>query len=55
MSTMNINVRDYATDALLRDGGSIHIRAIRPADKQRLLMWFHQLSVSGWNPYFSDE
>src|SRR5215831_5486337 len=34
----------YATDALLRDGGSIHIRAIRPDDKQRLLALFEHLS-----------
>src|SRR5262245_9224128 len=34
----------YATDALLRDGGSIHIRAIRPDDKQRLLEAFERLS-----------
>lgn len=34
----------YATDALLRDGGSIHIRAIRPDDKQRLLALFESLS-----------
>jgi acetyl coenzyme A synthetase (ADP forming)-like protein len=36
--------RHYATDALLRDGGSIHIRAIRPDDKQRLLALFERLS-----------
>ena len=34
----------YATDALLRDGGSIHIRVIRPDDKQRLLALFEILS-----------
>src|SRR5216683_2901758 len=34
----------YATDALLRDGGSIHIRALRPDDKQRLLELFERLS-----------
>lgn len=34
----------YATDELLRDGGSIHIRAIRPDDKQRLLTLFERLS-----------
>jgi acetyl coenzyme A synthetase (ADP forming)-like protein len=34
----------YATDALLRDGGSIHIRAIRPDDKQRLQALFEGLS-----------
>src|SRR5499426_438582 len=36
--------RHYATDALLRDGGSIHIRAIRPDDKPRLLVLFERLS-----------
>src|SRR5262247_740411 len=36
--------RHYATDALLRDGGSIHIRAIRPDDKPRLLDLFERLS-----------
>ena len=36
--------RHYATDALLRDGGSIYIRAIRPDDKQRLLALFERLS-----------
>jgi len=34
----------YATNELLRDGGSIHIRAIRPDDKQRLLELFERLS-----------
>jgi acetyl coenzyme A synthetase (ADP forming)-like protein len=34
----------YATDALLRDGGSVHIRAIRPDDQQRLLALFERLS-----------
>lgn len=34
----------YAVDELLRDGGSIHIRAIRPDDKQRLMEHFSRLS-----------
>ena len=34
----------YATDAFLRDGGSIHIRALQPDDKQRLLELFERLS-----------
>jgi acetate---CoA ligase (ADP-forming) len=42
---MSIATRHYATDELLRDGGSIHLRAIRPDDKQRLLDLFHQLSA----------
>jgi acetyl coenzyme A synthetase (ADP forming)-like protein len=37
--------RDYAFDAVLRDGGSIHIRAIRPDDRERLLDHFHRLSA----------
>ena len=36
--------RDYAVDALLRDGGSIHVRAIRPDDKERLVEHFRSLS-----------
>jgi len=33
----------YAADALLRDGSSIHIRAIRADDKERLQAHFHGL------------
>ena len=33
----------YAADALLRDGRSVQIRAIRPDDKERLLAHFHGL------------
>jgi acetyl coenzyme A synthetase (ADP forming)-like protein len=33
----------YAADALLRDGRSVHIRAIRPDDKEYLLAHFHGL------------
>jgi len=33
----------YAADALLRDGGSIHIRALRADDKERLQAHFHAL------------
>src|SRR4030095_5554101 len=36
--------RHYAMDPLFRDGASIHIRAIRPDDKQRLLALFERLS-----------
>jgi acyl-CoA synthetase (NDP forming)/RimJ/RimL family protein N-acetyltransferase len=35
---------DYAADEVLRDGGSIHIRAIRPDDRERLREHFHGLS-----------
>lgn len=37
--------RHYATDALLRDGGSIHLRAIRPDDKAHLVDLFNQMSA----------
>jgi acetyl coenzyme A synthetase (ADP forming)-like protein len=37
--------REYATDETLKDGGSIHIRAIRPDDRERLLDHFRQLSA----------
>ena len=35
----------YAVDELLRDGGSIHLRAIRPDDRERLVEHFHRLSA----------
>src|SRR5215467_11692016 len=37
--------RQYAAEAVLRDGGSIHIRAIRPDDRERLLDHFRSLSA----------
>ena len=37
-------IHDYAVEAVLRDGGSIHIRAIRPDDRGRLADHFHRLS-----------
>lgn len=36
--------RHYTTEELLRDGGSIGIRASRPDDTQRLLALFERLS-----------
>src|SRR5689334_6822904 len=36
---------NYAADALLKDGGSIHIRAIRPDDRARLVDHFQRLSA----------
>jgi acetyl coenzyme A synthetase (ADP forming)-like protein len=39
------DLRDYAVEEILRDGGSIHIRAIRPGDRQRLLDHFARLSA----------
>jgi hypothetical protein len=41
---MRTEARHYATDALLRDGRSIQLRAIRPDDKTRLLAFFSRLS-----------
>lgn len=35
----------FAVDRVLRDGGSIHVRAIRPDDKPRLLDHFARLSA----------
>ena len=37
--------RNYAADEILRDGGSIHIRAIRADDKARLVEHFNRLSA----------
>ena len=37
LSCMHLDARHYATDALLRDGSSVHIRAIRPDDKHASL------------------
>ena len=34
--------RNYAADALLRDGRSVRVRAIRPDDKNRLLGLFRR-------------
>jgi acetyl coenzyme A synthetase (ADP forming)-like protein len=42
---MTIDARNFAADRLLRDGGSIHVRAIRPDDKQRLVDHFNHLSA----------
>ncbi len=36
--------RDYAADALLRDGTSVHIRAIRPDDRGEIARGFAELS-----------
>jgi acetyl coenzyme A synthetase (ADP forming)-like protein len=35
----------YATDEVLRDGSSTHLRAIRPDDRDRLVDHFHRLSA----------
>ncbi len=41
---MVADLRDYSVEEILRDGGSIHVRAIRPDDRQRLVDGFHRLS-----------
>lgn len=40
-----IDARSYAVDEVLRDGSAIHIRAIRPDDRARLLDHFNGLSA----------
>jgi acetyl coenzyme A synthetase (ADP forming)-like protein len=40
---METRARGYSADALLRDGSSVRLRAIRPDDKERLLAHFHGL------------
>ena len=40
----------YAADAVIRDGRCVHLRAIRPDDRQALLDGFHQLT--GQSVYF---
>jgi acetyl coenzyme A synthetase (ADP forming)-like protein len=42
---MIVEPQRYFSEELLRDGGSIHIRAIRPDDKQRLYAHFRHLSA----------
>ena len=37
--------RLYSVEELIRDGASIHIRAIRPDDRERLVEHFHGLSA----------
>ena len=39
------DLREYAADEILRDGRSIHIRAIRPDDRELLADHFHRLSL----------
>ena len=40
MAVPLLDPRRYAVDELLRDGGSIHVRAIRPDDRERLVEHF---------------
>ncbi len=44
-SNLTSDPRRYSAEGILRDGGSIHIRAMRPGDKQRLLDHFGRLSA----------
>src|SRR5262245_9274568 len=39
------DLHNFSVNSVLRDGGSIHLRAIRPDDKQRLLDHFRRLSA----------
>ncbi|MGH7790070.1 MAG: GNAT family N-acetyltransferase, partial [Candidatus Binatia bacterium] len=47
---MTVDPSRFAVERVLRDGGSIHVRAIRPDDKPRLVEHFSQLS--GRSVYF---
>jgi hypothetical protein len=40
-----VDPRRDSSEELLRDGGSIHIRALRPDDKRRLSAHFQHLSA----------
>src|SRR5262245_22371092 len=42
---MTTDLRDYSVEEILRDGASIHIRAIRPDDRERLANHFQRLSA----------
>jgi len=44
VSGLGIDARTYAATEILKDGGSIHIRAIRPDDKERLVDHFQRMS-----------
>jgi acetate---CoA ligase (ADP-forming) len=44
MTVHTSSLKSYKADAVLRDGTSTHIRALRPEDKQRLLELFGRLS-----------
>jgi acetyl coenzyme A synthetase (ADP forming)-like protein len=43
-SDLSAAARSYAAEAILRDGASVRIRAIRPDDKERLIAHFGSLS-----------
>ena len=38
------DIAHYSAEEVLRDGGSIHVRALRPDDRERLLQHFRSLS-----------
>ena len=42
---MIADLRDYGVEEILRDGRSMHVRAIRPDDRERLVDHFHRLSA----------
>ena len=44
MNQPELNPREYSIDEVLRDGGPIHLRAIRPSDKDLLFEHFSGLS-----------
>ncbi len=44
MNHPELNPREYAADEVLRDGSPIHLRAIRPGDKDLLFQHFSGLS-----------
>src|SRR5690349_21611074 len=41
---MALDAASYSSEVILRDGGSIYVRAIRPDDRERLLRHFKALS-----------
>ncbi len=42
-ASMSSPWKDYAADAILRDGTSVHVRAIRPDDRAELVRGFAEL------------
>ena len=44
MSSADIDLDRYATDAVLRDGLTVHIRPVRPDDNERMLQMWNRLS-----------
>ena len=50
MNTIDIN--QFAQDVVLRDGTTVHLRPIRPDDKQRLIDGFGRLSATSISSRF---